>query len=104
MPTAPVVVALPQIQDLQIRIQGSATYVREDYLESIRLLEAGLVKSEDLVTARYPLAQASAAFADAASGRQVKVVLLADRELPKPVKPPHITGGAVRPEWEGRTS
>ena len=84
VPAAPVKVPLPQIQDLQVRIQGSATYVREDYLESIRMLEAGLVTPEDLVTAQYPLAQASVAFADAASGRQVKVVVLADRELAKP--------------------
>ena len=39
------------------------------------MLEAGLVRPEDLVTAQYPLAQAAAAFADAASGRQVKVVV-----------------------------
>lgn len=75
VPAASVMVPLPKIQDLQIRIQGSATYVREDYLESIRMLEAGLVSPHDLVTAQYPLAQAAAAFADAASGRQVKVVV-----------------------------
>lgn len=80
VPAAPVTVALPEIQDLQIRIQGSATYVRQDYLESMRLLAAGLVEPDDLITAQYPLTQAPAAFAAAATGRQVKVVLLAEPE------------------------
>ena len=76
VPAAPVTVPLPQIQDLQVRIQGSATYVREDYLEAIRLLQSGAVRSEDMITAQYPLSQAAEAFAEASSGRQVKVVLL----------------------------
>jgi len=72
-----------QIQDLRFRIQDSATYVREDDLESIRMLEAGLVRPEDLVTAQYPLAQAAAALADAASGRQVKVVVTTESSVTK---------------------
>jgi 2-desacetyl-2-hydroxyethyl bacteriochlorophyllide A dehydrogenase len=76
VPAAPVTVPLPQIQDLQVRIQGSATYVREDYLEAIRLLEAGVVRAQDMITAQYPIGHAAAAFAEASSGRQVKVVLL----------------------------
>jgi Zn-dependent alcohol dehydrogenase len=42
------------------------------------MLEADLVSPDDFVTAQYPLTQVVAAFADASSGRQVKVVLLAD--------------------------
>lgn len=79
VPVAPVTVPLPQIQDLQVRIQGSATYVREDYVEAIAMLQQGLVRSEDFVTARYPLAEAAAAFEAASTGRNVKVVLLGDR-------------------------
>lgn len=80
VPAAPVTVPLPEIQDLQIRIQGSATYTRDDYDEAISMLTAGLVRPEDFVTARYPLTEVAAAFQDASSGRQVKVVVVADDE------------------------
>jgi 2-desacetyl-2-hydroxyethyl bacteriochlorophyllide A dehydrogenase len=78
VPAAPVVVPLPEIQDLQVRIQGSATYTRDDFRRAIAMLEAGLVSPDDLVTARYPLTQVAAAFDEASSGRQVKVVVTAD--------------------------
>jgi 2-desacetyl-2-hydroxyethyl bacteriochlorophyllide A dehydrogenase len=78
VPAAPVTVPLPEIQDLQVRIQGSATYTREDYLTAIAMIEDGLVRPEDLITAQYPLSRVADAFADAAGGRQVKVVVLAD--------------------------
>ena len=78
VPAAPVTVPLPEIQDLQVRIQGSATYTRDDYRESMAMLAAGLVRPDDFVTARYPLARAADAFADASSGNQVKVVVVAD--------------------------
>ena len=76
VPAAPVTVPLPEIQDLQVRIQGSATYTRDNYRESMAMLAAGLVSPDDFVTARYPLAQAADAFADASSGNQVKVVVV----------------------------
>ena len=79
VPAAPVTVPLPEIQDLQIRIQGSATYTRDDYTEATAMIAEGLVRPGDFVTAQYPLTDVAAAFADASSGRQVKVVVLADR-------------------------
>lgn len=75
VPAAPVTVPLPEIQDLQVRIQGSATFTRADFAVSIQMLSAGLVRHEDIVTTRFPLDEAAAAFAEASSGRQVKVVL-----------------------------
>jgi hypothetical protein len=42
------------------------------------MLEADLVSPDDFVTAQYPLTQVAAAFDDASSGRQVKVVVMAD--------------------------
>jgi len=78
VPSAPVSVPLPEVQDLQIRIQGSATYVRDDILAAIELLERGVVGASDIVTAVYPLDQAPAAFEAASSGQHVKVVLVAD--------------------------
>jgi threonine dehydrogenase-like Zn-dependent dehydrogenase len=79
VPAAPVTVPLPEIQDLQVRIQGSATYTREDIAEAIAMLTAGLVDDGAIITARYPFARVAEAFAEAASGRQVKVLVTADR-------------------------
>jgi 2-desacetyl-2-hydroxyethyl bacteriochlorophyllide A dehydrogenase len=78
VPAAPVTVPLPEIQDLQVRIQGSATYTRDDMAGAIAMLAAGLVNPDDIITARYPLTEVAAAFAAASSGRQVKVVVAAD--------------------------
>lgn len=77
VPTADVVVPLPTIQDSQLRIQGSATYLPEDYADAIELLRAGTVSAADFVTTVRPLADAAAAFADASSGRHIKVLLQA---------------------------
>lgn len=78
VPSAPVTVPLPEIQDLQVRIQGSATYTRDDMARAIAMLAAGLVNPDDIITARYPLTEVSAAFAAASSGAHVKVVVAAD--------------------------
>jgi threonine dehydrogenase-like Zn-dependent dehydrogenase len=77
VPAREVTVPLPVIQDHQIRIQGSATYLAEDYRESIRLLQSGAVRRRDLVTAVHGLDDAAAAFADAAGGEHVKVLITA---------------------------
>jgi 2-desacetyl-2-hydroxyethyl bacteriochlorophyllide A dehydrogenase len=75
VPVGPVTVALPELQDLQVRLQGSATYMPEDYATATQIIEAGLVTPEDFITARYPLERAADAFAAAASGREVKVIV-----------------------------
>ncbi|MDQ6658911.1 MAG: alcohol dehydrogenase catalytic domain-containing protein [Actinomycetota bacterium] len=77
VPAGPVTVPLPEIQDLQVRIQGSATYTRDDYAESIAMLQQGLVRPADFITAEFPIDQAAEAFAEASSGRHVKVLLRA---------------------------
>ena len=81
VPSAPVMLPLPEVQDFQLRVQGSATYVRDDILVAIDMLERGVVGAADIVTAVYALADASAAFVAAAGGSHVKVVLAGDREL-----------------------
>jgi 2-desacetyl-2-hydroxyethyl bacteriochlorophyllide A dehydrogenase len=75
VPAEAVTVPLPVVQDHQIRIQGSATYLPEDYRESARLLRQGAVRTADIVTAVRPLAQAAEAFALAGSGDHVKVLV-----------------------------
>jgi 2-desacetyl-2-hydroxyethyl bacteriochlorophyllide A dehydrogenase len=75
VPAQSVTVPLPIVQDHQIRIQGSATYLPEDYRESARLLRQGAVRTADFVTAVRPLARAAEAFALAGSGDHVKVLV-----------------------------
>jgi 2-desacetyl-2-hydroxyethyl bacteriochlorophyllide A dehydrogenase len=75
VPAAEVTIPLAIVQDHQIRIQGSATYLPEDYQESIRLLQAGAVRASDIVTAIRPLEQAAEAFDLAASGEHIKVLV-----------------------------
>lgn len=75
VPAQPVDVALPQVQDLQLRIQGSATYMPEDYEESIAIIRAGKVRVHDFITSEFPLDQVANAFAASSGGEEVKVVL-----------------------------
>ncbi|WP_250006141.1 zinc-binding dehydrogenase [Actinoplanes sp. M2I2] len=77
VPPADVTIPLPLIQDAQLRIQGSATYLPADFTEAMRLLESGAVDVSGMVTAVHPLADAATAFADASSGRHLKVLLSA---------------------------
>jgi threonine dehydrogenase-like Zn-dependent dehydrogenase len=75
VPAAAVTVPLPIIQDHQIRIQGSATYLPVDYAESASLLSAGTVRKADFVTATRPLEAVAEAFDLASSGQHVKVLV-----------------------------
>jgi 2-desacetyl-2-hydroxyethyl bacteriochlorophyllide A dehydrogenase len=81
VPAAPVTVPLPEIQDLQVRIQGSATYTRDDFAGAITMLATGLVNPDDFITARYGLTKVADAFDAASTGRHVKVVVTADGEV-----------------------
>jgi 2-desacetyl-2-hydroxyethyl bacteriochlorophyllide A dehydrogenase len=78
VPTGEVSVPLPIIQDHQIRIQGTATYLPEDYADSIRLLRGGAVREADFITSVVPLDSVAEAFAQAVRGDQVKVLVAID--------------------------
>jgi len=75
VPPADVVIPLPVVQDSQIRIQGSATYLPEDVADAMRLLAGGTVAAADFVTAVHPLDAAAEAFADAERAGHIKVLL-----------------------------
>jgi 2-desacetyl-2-hydroxyethyl bacteriochlorophyllide A dehydrogenase len=75
VPVRPVSVALPELQDLQVRLQGSATYMPEDYDASIEMIMSGWVSPDDFVTGRFPLEEAAAAFAASVSGSHLKVTI-----------------------------
>ncbi|HEX2286454.1 MAG TPA: alcohol dehydrogenase catalytic domain-containing protein [Mycobacterium sp.] len=81
VPTSDVNIPLPVVQDHQIRIQGSATYLPEDYAESIRLLADGAVPVDDIVTAEVPLARVADAYALSSGGQHVKVLVAVDELL-----------------------
>ncbi|HEX8094743.1 zinc-dependent alcohol dehydrogenase [Jatrophihabitans sp.] len=81
VPTGRVSVPLPEIQDMQVRIQGSATYLPEDYAEAMATLLAGQVRPDDIITATFPLDRVGDAFAAATSGQHIKVILTSERMI-----------------------
>jgi len=72
---APVNIALQDIQDKQIRIQGSAMYTREDYAESMALISGEHIQAEEIVTAMVSLDDVADAFRLAKESDQVKVII-----------------------------
>lgn len=81
VPVGDVAIPLAVVQDHQIRIQGSATYLPEDYAESIRLLADGAVDVDAVVTAEVPLTRAAEAYALSSGGEHVKVLVAVDDQL-----------------------
>ena len=57
------------MQDQQIRVQGSATYVPQDFASAIEMIQAGAVRAEDFIAGQFPLEQAEQAFEASMSGR-----------------------------------
>ncbi|MBA8794204.1 2-desacetyl-2-hydroxyethyl bacteriochlorophyllide A dehydrogenase [Friedmanniella endophytica] len=81
VPTRPVTVPAPIVQDHQLRIQGSATYLPADYRVAADMISAGEVRAADFVTSRYPLERVAEAFAASAGGEEVKVLVVRDPAL-----------------------
>jgi threonine dehydrogenase-like Zn-dependent dehydrogenase len=75
VPAGEVTIPLHLLQDTQLRIQGSATYLPEDYADAMALLRDGVVSADDFVTATHPLSEAAAAFAATGTGTDIKVLL-----------------------------
>lgn len=75
VPEKPITVRLPELQDRQIRVQGAATYLAEDYRDAIKIIASGGVDASLMITSQYPMDQASAAFEAATSGHEVKVLI-----------------------------
>lgn len=75
VPAKEVLVPLPIIQDHQIRIQGSATYLPEDYRDSIKIISQSAFDAQDFVTAIFPKSEAQKAFDTAINGEQIKVLI-----------------------------
>ncbi len=78
VPTSDVTIPLAIVQDHQIRLQGSATYLPQDYEEAIELLRKGAVRAADMVTAVFPLEAVAEAFQQSLSGDHIKVLVSTD--------------------------
>lgn len=78
VPSRAVMVSLPEIQDVQIRLQGLATYMPQDYETALEIIQTGRVTVEDMITSQFPLERVADAFAISAVGEEVKVVLTRD--------------------------
>jgi threonine dehydrogenase-like Zn-dependent dehydrogenase len=63
------------IQDQQVRVQGSATYVPQDFASAIEMIQSGAVRAEDFITGQFPLEQAEQAFEASMSGDHIKVLI-----------------------------
>ncbi|HJY44661.1 MAG TPA: alcohol dehydrogenase catalytic domain-containing protein [Propionibacteriaceae bacterium] len=63
------------MQDQQIRVQGSATYVPQDFASAIEMIQSGAVRAEDFITGQFPLEQAEQAFEASLSGDHIKVLI-----------------------------
>jgi 2-desacetyl-2-hydroxyethyl bacteriochlorophyllide A dehydrogenase len=68
VPRGPASLPLHLVQDRELRLQGTAMYVREDVERAIELIADGRVPAARLITRSYPLAQAEEAFRAAAEG------------------------------------
>ena len=75
VPEKDVTIPLPIIQDHQIRIQGSATYMPIDYQDSIKILTSKDFQTSEFVTLVLPKEQVMEGFAAARSGDHIKVLL-----------------------------
>jgi threonine dehydrogenase-like Zn-dependent dehydrogenase len=74
----PVTVDLPVIQEYQIRLQGTTTYRWEDFEAAAGIIGSGTFDADRFITATFPLPEAAAAFAAIGSGREVKILVVAD--------------------------
>ena len=68
VPRGPVSIPLHLIQDREVRLQGTAMYVREDVERAIELICDGRAPVKRLVTGSFPLTDAEQAFRTAAEG------------------------------------
>jgi 2-desacetyl-2-hydroxyethyl bacteriochlorophyllide A dehydrogenase len=75
VPSGAVQLPLQLVQDRQIRIEGSATYLPEDVADSIELLTSGVVRADDFVTSVVPMESVAEAFEQAASPEHIKVLV-----------------------------
>jgi len=75
--TAPLELPYAPIYRRELSLVASRNYVPDDFREAIRLLEAGAIDPDAMITGRFPLAEFEAAYADLTRHpeRHLKVLL-----------------------------
>jgi 2-desacetyl-2-hydroxyethyl bacteriochlorophyllide A dehydrogenase len=68
VPRGPMSIPLHLVQDRELRLQGTAMYVRTDVEAAIGLIAGGQIPVDRVVTRSFPLSEAAAAFRAAAEG------------------------------------
>jgi L-iditol 2-dehydrogenase len=68
VPHGEVTIPLHLVQDRELRLQGTAMYVREDVQRAIELIADGQVPAEQLISGTFALGDAERAFKAAAEG------------------------------------
>ena len=73
----PIKTNMALVQDREYSLIGTLMYTEKDYLESIRILEEGKIKTMPLITGRFPLKEIENAFKSIHSNRETsqKVIL-----------------------------
>ena len=74
----PATINLPVLQEYQIRLQGAATYRWEDFDDAIAIIGSRAFDASKFITITFPLPKAADAFAAIGSGREVKILVVAD--------------------------
>ncbi|MEP6648299.1 MAG: alcohol dehydrogenase catalytic domain-containing protein [Lapillicoccus sp.] len=75
VPSADFELPIRIMQDQQIRLQGSATYVPQDYATAIEIIRSGAVRAKDFITGQFSLERAEQAFEASTSGEHIKVLI-----------------------------
>ncbi|MFT3876953.1 MAG: alcohol dehydrogenase catalytic domain-containing protein [Propioniciclava sp.] len=75
VPPRPAPLNLPIIQDWEIRVQGCAAYTEADILTSIEIAAGGGLPASEIISGRFPLSDAAAAFEQASADSSGKVVI-----------------------------
>ena len=78
----PVTIDLPVVQEYQVRIQGAATYCREDFHDATTIIAQPDFDAGRFVTATFPLRSAKEAFDAINSGQEVKILVEAESDVP----------------------
>jgi len=73
-----VTIDLPVVQEYQVRIQGATTYRREDFQDAMEIIARPDFDANRFVTATFPLPRAREAFDAINSGKEVKILVVAD--------------------------
>ena len=66
---------LPDVFWRELTLLGARVYERRDFEQAVKLLDAGAIPAEQLITSVEPLVDVAAAFAELESGRAMKVLI-----------------------------